>query len=461
MFDYVDLVLKRNNQEFSLKNDGCKDGYVIDVIDYNEQVENFTISDFMHGPFVIVRCPIQHKAKLREGMLAIGERDTPEYRKKSLYIDFKEIEQALGREYLVADCKTDQRIETLDGSLLNLNELLKSTSELNFEKTLNDILATSSGTKTVGSGGDFATFVLADADVIALTGNLFLNMVSSTVENALIQFSAGNNNFTNDIGSNSPMNGDVTAGYSVTQNASTDVFNFASVATPGHFKIHDFKIICGASGTTKPIYMFIGTTGDVYNMYIDRGGFSSGQPSIQLAFPTDVYNNVVYNSGGGSGAGVLIGVGANNSNIYNNFITDAERAVQVSVDCTVRSNILFNSRVVDYFVAAGSVTAENNADSDSSLPASGGNKLGLTPASECDLTTTNPTFGHPLSGAVNVAAGGNATHQSANDATNSTAWPGDGVLDSIGAIQWPQGGLGNLVNGGLTGTELINGSLVG
>ncbi len=220
-YDYVIAFFKRGDQ---LSRSGLKDGMLADVIDLNDG--EVDISAQTKTAYCLVKYPIAEKARLLEGLsnnLEVetkGRDYTADYRSRKLLIDFNDLQTECKDNTLVDKVRSKDEIDIIDGMLFK--DILKSSETLN--DPVIDVGAVSSGSYTVGSGGDYTTWALAFADIANLTGDLTFTQISNTTESATSTITENLSTYTFTCTNQAPHYGNPVCGYDINWNFDGHLF---------------------------------------------------------------------------------------------------------------------------------------------------------------------------------------------------------------------------------------------
>ncbi len=311
-------------------------------------------------------------------------------------------------------------------------------------------MAVSSGTYTVGTAGNYATWAAAQADIAAtLTGNLTFNQISDTVEpgtpsGGLIDLAGKTITFK----SLSPHDGDPTAGYKAICTSSPSnrwVINM-SIGTfaggTGLLRIYDLNIQKDGTGGGGLYVDALGPDVEVHDII----GDGTGSTGTGFSLDTEPFGRStieVWNcesEGFGSGFGIVLVNGlmtienctASNASTYGFNCGGAFAA-------TFRNCVAFGAGNSD-FAFNLNATGRNNASEDTSAQDGNwstgtGNVTSITPASEfLSLSISDPDFVRVKEGGSCEASGTNPTLSSTGIRGN--ARPGPDALYSIGADEF-------------------------
>lgn len=206
-----------------------KDGMVIDWIDPRDWAGDVVYSNNMQKTFALIKLKRDWRTNLINGVKSVAT--TGKERARANYFELSELETALNKPGLVTDLRGKIIVPVLDGTGLS-SALLKDSTKKNAWHAF-DENATTSGDHNIGSGETFTTWAAGYADLGNLTGALKFTGTSATTETSspTITEDLLGNSFTND--SDTPHNGDVTAGHLVSWNAAGVLFNLQHEDTTG------------------------------------------------------------------------------------------------------------------------------------------------------------------------------------------------------------------------------------
>ena len=259
----------------------------IDPLDYNSQDYGKTFSPWMKKVYLIVKRPRLRIDRVKTQLLL-----PPGHRRrvnlKALDVLYPGIEDKL---------RSTSMKDTVDVIDNDDNGILESLT-LNIPKK--DYNAVSSGAYTVGSGGDYATWSLAFADITDLTNNLNFTQISETTEAAAASVSSNLNGYTLNINGNKNYVSNVTF--------AQDFLNFLCEG-PGTLFVNNF------SGRR-------GVAGDL----VSRGYILFA--SINTTFTANIYC-CAYNGNSVNGSGVRINDNTPIINIYSSFFYNASNGIYI------------------------------------------------------------------------------------------------------------------------------------
>ena len=209
VYNYLEAYFKVGDQSCAdgKRYSAINDGYLVDVIDRNEYNPAVTSMDLT--AYAVVKLPLSWKEDLKTDLRVTGD-GTEAMRARGKLVTFSELSTALGDSGLESEWRSGDVVPIQNG--LELDEsILKSTDILN--PPVPDDNAISAGSASVGSGGTYATWVLAFADIANLTGDLTFIQVSDVTETATAAITEDLNGFTFTCTSNVHPNGDRNRGW--------------------------------------------------------------------------------------------------------------------------------------------------------------------------------------------------------------------------------------------------------
>lgn len=402
----IRLVFKRNDQETAPGEEmlGMRHGM---LVDYHREGEYWpTLSTKMKQAFLVLEIEdtVQHRNTAigacdpTNVTLPDGSQDKANSRARSQRLNVASLAAHIGMPNLDEMMRGSDAIEPIVYNPPNLSAILVSTATL--AAVSKDVRAVSSGSYTVGSGGDYATWAAAVADLANLTGDLTFTQISATTEVAAATMTELLGGYTITYTSNNKPNGDPTAGWVTSMNANALCLHFNAASSSGVIDIDGlyFKSIA----TNTNIFAYVQSTGVttfmVRNCMFDHNGKASrsaqsNDGSTILAW----FNNVTW---GSSSANPMMNafLCATTSVIENNTVYDCPNAE--GIDCannalTIRNNACYGNAVD--FAQIGTATGYNNSDTDGTAAnanwATGaGNRTGTAVADFVSVTDTDATF---------------------------------------------------------------------
>jgi len=205
---------------------GVRDGMIIEVIDPEEWPQGEpVISNFMQKAFCIIKHNRSWKQDLRDAATDSGNSNNPQsYKVKRKKIDFNEIGNTIGDTALDWKLRCDSLV-MIDGTNFD-KKILKNTAVI--DRPLNyicyDYNAITSGSATVGSGGTYATFAIALADLGNLTGDVTFTQITDATETATAGISEDLGGYTLTITSSTDHQGSYNNGLLLTMQHNVHMF---------------------------------------------------------------------------------------------------------------------------------------------------------------------------------------------------------------------------------------------
>ena len=415
MIDYFYLSLKVGDQilDHLQLNRGYKTGYFIDYIDPN--VYSFTDSNFGNPhstAHAILKLDYNHlelfKSLIIPEDFTSFDRYSNLYRNGSGYFVLEELEGLAGTPGLVESWKGSGTVDVIDLRGADYVSLIKYTKNLTMESFDPDNNVTTGGLQTIGSGGDWATYNVLDADMDTLTSDLTPRIISNVTEVATVNMQFQTAPFDVIFDSDDNHLGDVLGGWELSIAHSSHGLSIQPPSTSevSIITYKDFSIKRTVAAANNNLYLLrsvlIGVLTKVKyrNMFLDGGGLAgSGVFAQQVAIEMD---RLAVRDCNGSG---YTGATANDfTRIMENSLFEG---CGVGVDLTSRSN--FTCRNVaaynngtDWLNISNAIGIETGAsdatNTDANWNTSTNNNPSLTPGNEIELNDTIPGYASHLSG---------------------------------------------------------------
>lgn len=445
MTDYVFAIFKVGSQQSQF---GIKDGMLVDWIDPDAYKPIF--SDHFQKVFAIIRVPRIWVPKLKDACQPSFQnsesRIIPEDGKsRSGYIDFKELQTALSMSGLEDALRGPGKVEPLDG--MSISQAIIKDAKLKIFDHILDRNAVSSGTYTVGSGGDYATWAAALADIAAsLTGNLTFNQITAVTEAGTATVATNINAFTLTLDSSTPHLGNPTGGLLVNINHNGIGLNVNGTSGPAGSiinvkNLYLKRLVAGSSGLDTALHHDCGDT-DVTinwnNILIDSGGLNtSGVRTANNSALVNAWNVISWDTGINA-AWILSAI--NSSSILENCVSlDCQNGFNAGSNAvTIRNCVAFNAVNNDFQNISGA-TGRNNASEDATAANANwsvgtGNTTGITPANEFVSTSDASANFMKVQAGFTCDNGGTAVSIAGNTTgIRGNPRPGPDTLYSIGA----------------------------
>jgi hypothetical protein len=386
----IAIVLKVGDQQTAKGKEhfGLKEGMVVDCIDekdYGDTLENI-FSEHMRKVYAVVEVPRTLKAKINDFMASVGMvgnneiPDTNKFRPRAKVLPLENLEKKTKKTGLVKDLRGSKVVSIIDGSMLKETDFVDALTAVGTNPSIPDRNIVTSGNYTVGSGGNYATWVSAIGDTGNLTGDLTFSQISNTTENAIGYISNHLNGHTLKYTNSSPPAGDPTRGYNINWNANVLLFSIYPEGTGTVImeKLY-WKHAQDSIGYNPCIWSASPTTGftcHIRNSMFDGQTFVGGWLSMRSANVTwYVYDNVVWNGGKTLSTpmcdGINVDSASNSSVIENNTVY---KFAGDGVDCTGKNVTCRNNACFDNLgfgfnnIGAAAFTKCASSDSTGSEP---------------------------------------------------------------------------------------------
>jgi len=448
-----------------------KEGMIVSWHDEATMGPISQLSAHMKKVFVIVKVPYAYHEDLKQWVEPVYEsewhRENGVYkRERSKVINLEALAQALGDTSLYQKWGDSSIVEPVEYTgLSDLRDRADDSLLIDYNKVAAkiDTNLITSGTYTIGSGGDYADFVAFKADFGTPDGTLTGNMISSFTQTALVNFNVATSEKVNLV-SNSPHGGDQTAGYVCNINHTSH--GIVTGNSSGDTEVKDFTIarVVNASGTT--IYNLFGNVNGGYifhDLFIDVAGFTGSGARYNLNnVNTAIYNQIVWGASVNPANGIFLANGGAYSAVENLTVYDCYNNFNAGGITVTGENIASLACTGVCYANVASMTGNNCISSDTTIPASGTKQHTSVTVGD-EVQSTDDTDGDLF---MLPKTGGNMTDGGKTPAVSTQGMKGNllhSTTPSIGAFQWPAevlAGVAPLVDKSLVGTYLIDGSLV-
>jgi hypothetical protein len=333
MADYIDVFFKVGDAPGLLK-----DGQPVFYIDPDEWGYEPVLSEWMQRVFLCVRVPKTWKTKLLNVLSCVyvnPDLCDPDIANikyvRAAYISFDEFATAINDPDLVSRLRGDSIVNIIDLRDKDITTAIfkdMSTHPLTEQPDYN---AVTSGSYTVGSGGDYASWVAAFTDIGNLTGDLTFTQISATAETARITSAAQLNGYTF-LATSTPHHLGSTSSNLISLNQNEFGFNIA-FTNAGTSILDNLNIISAVALSTR--YHSVSTSPPV-------GGIV-----------TQVFSNLLVNKNLKIGSCIYCGAGhyfsLHNCNVWNQATSTPQNG-----GITFMSNAVLTS-TVENCVSAGCV----------------------------------------------------------------------------------------------------------
>jgi len=363
--DRLAVLLKIGDQ---LSPFGVKDGMPICYIDEAETgipLEK-SIGPNNHRVFAVMQVKRSLLPKIKASLLPLNPGDTDggmvpkDFKPRSSIIELSALEKTLSIDNLVADLSSKSiQVPLINGTELS-DTIFKDVREITAEPKI-DINAVASGSFTVGAAGIYATFALLSADLAAtftgaLTGTLISN-VTETAQSLPISDQAGYKLL---FTSNSPHDGDPTAGWQVNWNFDSTLFSLRGIN--GTDEICNLRIKLVAALTNAFSALFHAGAGNVlvHDCMVDHDGGRGRSVATITVGSAKVWNIVGWNNITDAYCKIFTA----STSIINNcvFYSGAIGLDANSVDNTIKNVACYGNTT--NFLNIGAATGNNNASDD-------------------------------------------------------------------------------------------------
>ena len=277
--DYIDVFYRRGDLGT------LKHLEPVGMIDYDQQIPNYIISDDTKGIFLCCR---QKKIEKNDTLAKI-KISNDKTNEDKYEIDVKKLPKDIEDKLTSGNQATGEPIEIVD--LTNESNIIK-IKDKNSEKIL-DVRAWVGGLVTVGSGGTYATWPLVAADVTNFTSFGVARQISAvtTIGNVIFDINWGSygieldgGDFLYDLAHNEIG---VQLRGSGTGTTSAHNFNFLRTVAPVSVA-QNFLSLYDTNSSSKWSY---------YNNVLDNGGYNCAMFRCVDASPElCVYQNIFYNT---------------------------------------------------------------------------------------------------------------------------------------------------------------------
>jgi hypothetical protein len=242
----------------------------------------------------------------------------------SIKTDFKYLEARLVQPGL--EDKLRSKVDNtglIDGTALSETDFTDPRDDKHVNP-IPDLNAVTSGSYTVGAGGNYATWALAFADIGTMTGDLTFTQISATTETAnatkSVNFGAGN--YTLTLTSNNPPLGNPSGGWVSSWNAAVNCVTINGSVNPGIIRIShmNFKRLVEPASSSVMLYFgnsaIAGTVSyvndiilNVNNVIFTAGRYTFGAYLQDVDVIHNWFNALLVNNNSNTASGVAIGGG--------------------------------------------------------------------------------------------------------------------------------------------------------
>lgn len=377
MKDNVYIVVKVGDKPAPVNKPymSLKEGSIVSIIDeleWDDTIDNI-LSDHMKKVFAIVKIDRSILPTVKTYLPEIGvtggneeERiiDIPNYRQRTKLIELNKLATVAKDATLESKWKSKDVVEIADCKDLKETDFIESSTKSNEAEVL-DANVITSGSYTVGSGGDYSTWTAALSDIGNLTGNLTLTQIASTFESATagMSFDLNGYNFTMTV--NRYHQGNNLGGHLTYVNTTSGIFLYVDMDGGGNFYCNSLNLKQNASNTGTNICRFLQST-NTYNIYwgnniIDCNSLTNAYLNDNSNAVTYFYANITF---GYPNSGFFFNAANSNSRYENNTFYGGSRGIDLSSKNTrLRNNAAYNTSTDD-FQDNSAATGFTNASED-------------------------------------------------------------------------------------------------
>ena len=362
-----------------LSDRGIKHGMVVCYTDPAEY--NPIISAHTKTVFAVLKVP----AAWKDGILSTP---TDEAHVKRFWIDLDELEILTGRTGLVDSLFSKNPVNIIDCMDLSPT-IFRSTIVYNYDRPIiNDVNAVSSGSYTVGSGGDYIAMSLAFADTANLTGNLTFTQISDITETASASVTEDLGGYTFTVTNNVELKGDLNNRFKLRLLHTTDGFDIQCEG-PGVF---DFGLLNIQSVSNSQLN----------TMFRIR--------SVTTEFTCNIHDNLF---DGNSKVYTILNINEATPliNIKNNYFWenkgtfDMVNTPAINSASRIENNVFYNSSYINLDLTSQLVTLKNNVFIDGAVSDLAGvsNAIAFMNATS-DATGEDSDFGVGINNKTNIVS---------------------------------------------------------
>lgn len=391
---------------------------------------------------------LKYACEVAEVWVKENERDKEKWRARRGYVDTLEIATKIGDAKIDTDWKAEAKsVEPKYVPAFAPATDVKESSASTFEASIIDRNAVSTGSFTVGSGGDYSTWALAYADIANLTGNLTFTQIADVTEvaAATITENLGGFTFACTVGDGNWHYANTARGYLTTISHAGHGIDLQCEGW-GVVEISRLRLKRTTASTTADYGMLNvdavtdGWSGSIHHCVLDCGNVQTMCIRINDGDPClNIYTNKCYGglAAAGTTQGIGVPAGSAGSTYENNTCTGLDFGLNLGDQGgTVQRNACY-ANTAD-FANTANATGYSNASDDATAadanwtPWSSDNISGRDPAVDFDSTTTDsPMYLRPVHGG-GLQNPANTTYLAANT-TDLAGRPWATYGDWIGA----------------------------
>lgn len=378
--DYL-LIVKPGDQASALNKPymTLKEGSVVEIIDRTDPTWkgasfNEIITDHMKKVYAMGYINKSQIPMIKETLPEIGYfklvypniPDTNVYRKRTKLIPLNVLAGISGDANLEKNWRSTSIIPIQDWTGLRETDFIDASSKPNTPE-IYDLNSISSGSYTVGSGGDYATWAAAWGDLAGLTGILYLTEIASTTNNVTTNIDIDLNNYSLIMTSRGRHWGNFNAAYRISTSIDNDTVRLRAEG-PGTIIMSKFDIYQSANAGDQ--FIVISTIDAACDIYIYDILFDANNLAKEAIYLNDDTPNVYcYNIVGRNfvnGRVLAVEVGTS-SDIFENITgyNSAAGIYRISSEPIIMRNCAGHTSPDDYN-SIDSATGYNNASEDGS-----------------------------------------------------------------------------------------------
>lgn len=442
MSDYVIVSCKRGNKIGVPGKIELLHGMPIDYFDPDNY--NPELSEFGRSAFLFFKMPKSMLPAIKD-YITVPENETKWQKKKQF--NFTEIGKVVDLRGITSTKNNKETIPILDISSMAVANIFKTIKK----ETVIDILVTTSGSKTIGTAGDFATIALYFTDFGNFTGDMLGTVISDVTETTTSIATENKNGNDLIITSTDPHYGNPNKGWLISKNFSGRTLNIqlTGAGTVEIKNLHIKELVGGLGNSLVGVLAGAGTVKihdnllDGNNKRVECVRTDTGTPIIEM------YDCVLWNSDNNAtfSFGLRItGAWNGSSKIGNITIFNCQRIAIDNANLAVTyTNVALINNVANFESNLNSVS--NNCASDAAaIGAATDNDeiVNITVADEFVSTTdTNGDFLKLKSSSQLIGGGKAPTITDNNHGIRGNGRP-NGHTFSIGADEGI-GGIGGLI----------------
>lgn len=386
--------------------------------------DDFRISPHMKKVYSIVKLPRNKKAFVTDTLLETLEKkvaDPSGMKQDSVARTYRMDWDSLAKASGIIGYEDSLR-DTLPTDIVDLTALkkyyymrAKTKQEMATKDTVEvkDVNVVTSGSYTVGSGGDYATWNAAIADIGNLTGNLTFTQISDVTETSASLLTETLGGFTLRFTSNTGHKGDPNKGWVTTWTIDNHMIDFQP-SGGGTIEV-DSLVVVASANKTAGVFAFVFNA----NTVTSTGNF---------------HDNIIDGASKTNTRGFAVNDADWTLNAWNNVVTDCDIGYWsiTASTYTIENNTILNSASTGFSLSSNAGTYTNNV----SVGAGSNDFFNMTAATgnnnaSSDTTAQNSNWTSGTNNVVSVTAANEFISQASDD-WNLGKLKSGGSLDSGG-----------------------------